>query len=150
MKKQFLLRVVAGIFISSISFSCSGGNAPDTRLKVVIVRHGEKPETGDNLSCQGESRALQLPSPVLYQKFNKPDYSYVSSLALGKSIMHAGIFRTITPLAVKYYLNVNGKFHSNEYSNIAESVLKKTDMVLMVWDHSTIPSLAGKLGGNLG
>jgi hypothetical protein len=43
--------------------------ADDNSLKVVIIRHGEKPETGDNLSCQGENRALQLPA-VLYKKYN--------------------------------------------------------------------------------
>ena len=145
MKKHFLLHILAGIVISSISFSCVGGNAPDSRLKVVIIRHGEKPETGDNLSCQGESRALQL-SSVLYEKFNKPDYTYVPSLELGKSITHARMFQTITPFAVKYNLTVNAKFDENDYSNIAENVLKKTGTVLMVWEHSSIQSLAEKLG----
>jgi hypothetical protein len=145
MKKYVLLSVLAGIVISSISFSCIGKNAPDSNLKIVIIRHGEKPEIGDNLSCQGESRALQLPS-VIYQKFNKPDYIYVPSLELGKSITHARMFQTITPFAVKYNLTINGKFDANDYSNIADNVLKKTGTVLMVWEHSTIPFLAEKLG----
>ncbi len=144
-KKHNLLVVLAGIVISAISFSCVGGNAPDNSLKVVIIRHGEKPETGDNLSCQGESRALQLPK-VLYQKFNKPNYTYVPSLELGKSITHARMFQTITPFAVKYNLTVNGKFDTTDYSNIAENVLKKTGTILMVWEHSAIQSLAEKLG----
>jgi hypothetical protein len=145
MNKHFLLRILAGIVICSISYSCVGGNAPDRRLKVVIIRHGEKPETGDNLSCQGESRALQLPA-VLYQKFNKPDYTFVPSLELGKAITHARMFQTITPFAVKYNLTVNAKFDENDYSNIAENVLKKTGTVLMVWEHKAIQSLTEKLG----
>lgn len=145
MLKHSLLRVMAGIFILSISFSCIAGNKPDSKLKVVIIRHAEKPENGDNLSCQGESRALQLPS-VLYRKFNKPDYSYVPSLGLDKSITHARMFQTITPFAVKYNLTVNGKFDSNDYSDIAESVLNKTGTILMVWGHSEIAPLAEKLG----
>ena len=56
MKKHTLLSIFAGIAISAISFSCLGKSAPDNNLKVVIIRHGEKPENGDNLSCQGESR----------------------------------------------------------------------------------------------
>lgn len=145
MKKRSILRVLAGIVISFISFFCVAENAPDSKLKVVIIRHGEKPETGDNLSCQGESRALQLPA-VLYQKFNKPDYTYVPSLELGKSMTHARMFQTITPFAVKYNLTINGKFDANDYSNIAENILKKTGTVLMVWQHSAIQSLAEKLG----
>jgi hypothetical protein len=145
MKKHFLLTVVTGILLSSFSFSCAAGNTPDSTLKVVIIRHGEKPETGDNLSCQGQSRALQLPA-VLYQKFSKPDYTYVPSLGLDKSITHARMFQTISPFAVKYNLTVNGKFDGKDYSDIAENVMKKTGTVLMVWEHSAIPSLAEKLG----
>jgi hypothetical protein len=128
-----------------MSFLCVADNAPDSTLKIVIIRHGEKPESGDNLSCQGENRALQLPN-VLYQKFNQPDYVYVPSLELGKSITHARMFQTITPFVVKYNLTVNGEFDSSDYAAIADNVLKKKGTVLMVWEHSAIPSLTKKLG----
>ena len=36
--------------------------APEPPLRVVIIRHGEKPEEGDNLSCAGLNRALALPA----------------------------------------------------------------------------------------
>lgn len=145
MNKHLLLCVLTGIVALSISFFCVADNVPDSQLKIVIIRHGEKPETGDNLSCQGESRALQLPR-VLYQKFNKPDYIYVPSLELGKSITHARMFQTITPFAIKYNLTINGKFNADDYSNITENILKKKGVVLMVWEHSVIESLAKKLG----
>ena len=53
MKKHILLPVLAGIAVSAISFSCIGETAPDNNLKVVIIRHGEKPENGDNLIVPG-------------------------------------------------------------------------------------------------
>jgi hypothetical protein len=145
MKKYCLLPILVGAVISFMSFSCVAGNNPDSGLKIVIIRHGEKPENGDNLSCQGQSRALQLPN-VLYQKFNQPNYIYVPALAMGKSITHARMFQTIIPFAVKYNLTVDGEFDSNDYANIADNILKKTGTVLMVWEHSSIPSLAKKLG----
>jgi hypothetical protein len=145
MKKQILLPILAGIAVSAIAFSSVGGTTPDKTLKVVIIRHGEKPETGDNLSCQGEKRALQLPT-VLYRKFNKPDYTYVPSLGLGKSTTHARMFQTVTPFAIKYNLAVNSEFDEKDYSKIADHVLNKTGTVLMVWEHSAIPPLAGELG----
>ena len=145
MKKHILPLVLAGIAISTISFSCVGGNAPDSSLKVVIIRHGEKPETGDNLSCQGENRALQLPA-VLYKKYNIPSYSYVPSLDLGKSTNHARMFQTITPFAVKYNLTVDSQYSEKDTSKVANDVLKKTGTVLMVWEHSEIQSLATNLG----
>jgi hypothetical protein len=113
--------------------------------KVVIIRHGEKPEFGDNLSCQGENRALQLPA-VLHQKFGKPDYTYVPALKLGKSTNHARMFQTVVPFAVKYDLTLNSKFAESDVAGAAKDVLAHTGLVLMVWEHSQIPSLVAALG----
>ncbi|WP_262965777.1 histidine phosphatase family protein [Methylobacter psychrophilus] len=147
MKKSVLRLVWAGIAVSVMAFSGMVQAAPDNNLKIVIIRHGEKPENGDNLSCQGESRALQLPA-VLYQKFNVPDYTYVPSLGLDKSTKHARMFQTVTPFAIKYNLTINSKYDEKDYSTIAKKILEKTGTVLMVWEHSAIAPLAEKLGVN--
>lgn len=114
-------------------------------LKVVIVRHGEKPASGDNLSCQGENRALQLPA-VLLSKFGKPDYTYVPSLDLGKSSKHARMFQTVSPMAIKLNLVVNSRFAEADVSGAAADIRKRTGVVLVVWEHSQIPALATALG----
>jgi hypothetical protein len=160
MKKHILLPILVGIAVFAITFFSVSATAVfattlssvteaalDNRLKVVIIRHGEKPEPGDNLSCQGENRALQLPA-VLYQKFSKPDYTYVPQLESGKSTAHARMFQTVTPFAIKYDLRVNSEFGKNDYSKIANQVLKQTGTVLMVWEHKAIRPLAEKLGVN--
>lgn len=117
----------------------------DKGLKVVIIRHGEKPSSGDNLSCQGENRALAIPA-VLYGKFGKPDYTYVPSMDMDKSTSHARMFQTITPFAVKYNLTINSKYDEKSYSDVAKSVLKKSGTVMLVWEHSAIPDVASALG----
>ena len=48
-----------------ISFAQAGDGK--SLQKVIIIRHGEKPDEGDNLSCQGFNRAFQL-ADVLYAK----------------------------------------------------------------------------------
>jgi hypothetical protein len=144
--KKFVLRpVLAGIAVAVMLFSGIAQAEPANNLKIVIIRHGEKPENGDNLSCQGESRALQLPA-VLYQKFKVPDYTYVPSLGLDKSTKHARMFQTVTPFAIKYNLTINSKYDEKDYSTIAPKILEKTGTVLMVWEHSAIPPLAEELG----
>lgn len=145
MKKRARLYVAAAIVLPACSLHNAGGVVHDNNLKVVIVRHGEKPRPGDNLSCQGENRARQLPA-VLYKKFGKPDYTYVPALGLGKSTLHARMFQTVTPLAIKYDLTVNTEFGGTDFAAIAEDVLKKTGTVLMVWNHSAVRELASKLG----
>lgn len=145
MRSNIFVFILAGIAIFATSFICAAGTAPDKSLKVVLIRHGEKPKKGDNLSCQGENRALKLPA-ILYQKFNKPNYSYVPALGHGESTSQARMFQTISPFAVKFNLVVNSKYDEKDYSNIAENVLNKTGTVLMVWNHSVIPNLAKKFG----
>ncbi|AEG02045.1 histidine phosphatase family protein [Methylomonas methanica] len=117
----------------------------DDGLKVVIIRHGEKPENGDNLSCQGENRALQLPA-VLYRKFGSPDYTYVPSLSLEDATKHARMFQTVSPFAIQYNLTINSKYDEKKVADVAKSVKKKTGTVLLVWEHSAIPDLAKALG----
>ena len=144
MKKHNLL-VLAAIAVFSLPFSCIAQAESDSNLTVVMIRHGEKPDDGDNLSCQGENRALQLPA-VLYQKFKIPDYTYVPTLGLGKETKHARMFQTVSPFAIKYNLTVDSKYEKDDYSKVAKNVLEKTGTVLMVWEHKAIPHIAEQLG----
>src|SRR5947208_16944991 len=80
---------------------CSNSQSTQSNLqRIIIIRHGEKPDQGDNLSCQGLNRALQLPA-VLNQKFGTPNAIFVPSLKMGKSTNAARMYQTIVPFAVK-------------------------------------------------
>ncbi len=54
-RKYYLALLLA--ITASLLASCDGKkhqpdkNSPSNNLKVVIIRHGEKPKDGDNLSC---------------------------------------------------------------------------------------------------
>jgi hypothetical protein len=141
--KLFFLVVI----IASIVGCDDAKNAPDNNLKVVIIRHGEKPADGDNLSCQGQNRALQLAS-VLHQKIKVPEFIYVPALKTDKNTTHSRMFQTVTPFAVKYNLSINSKYGGDDFAEISKSVFKKSGTVLMVWNHSEIPALAKALGVN--
>ena len=153
--KAVLLALLACVVVCACDGSANkttninSQNLPDKNLKVVIIRHGEKPadksDGGGNLSCQGQNRALQLPA-VLIKKIGKPDYTYVPALKLDKNTAHSRMFQTVTPFAVKYDLTINSKYDESEPNDVAKSVLKKSGTVLMVWEHSAIPDLATALG----
>src|SRR5437763_1304371 len=85
-------------------FFCSEGQnshaAATANKKIIIIRHGEKPDDGDNLSCKGFNRALQLPQ-VLYSKFGLPTAVYVPSLHTGKKTSTARMYQTIVPFVIK-------------------------------------------------
>src|SRR5215471_10972274 len=105
MRKQLFCLI---LFITSSAYQSLFGQSNST-LKVILVRHGEKPKTGSNLTCEGLNRSLQLPE-VVDKKFGKPDYLYVPSLAMGDSTKHARMFQTAIPLAVKYQLEITSRF----------------------------------------
>ncbi len=118
----------------------------DVLLRVVIIRHGEKPDSGDNLSCQGLNRALLLPA-VLDTVTGHPDYTYVPMISTGgKKTSSVRMFQTVTPFAVQQNLPINSTFKEDSVVQAAADIKKKRGMVLMVWEHSNIPPLAKAFG----
>ncbi len=147
MKKHFLQAIL--LFTAAFSANCSFAQLlpQGIALKVVIIRHGEKPDKGDNLSCMGLNRALALP-PVLDTVTGKPDYTYVPTMHTGKKTSSVRMFQTVTPFAVKNNLTINSNYQETDSTNAAADVLKKRGMVLMVWEHGNIPPLARVLVGS--
>ena len=135
--------IIFCITAASSSFSQS---LPDSiPLRVVIIRHGEKPDSGLNLSCKGYNRSLALPG-VITSLFGVPNYIYVPIIRIGKSTNSVRMYQTIVPIAVKYGLVVNSRHAETDSTGIAADILRKKGTVLIVWDSKNIPPLARKLG----
>jgi hypothetical protein len=120
-------------------------NAQSKSLKLIFIRHAEKPANGDNLSCTGLNRALKLPQ-VLKAKFGIPDYVYVPAPHLGKSTPRARMFQTISPFAIKYNLTVNTNFEEEDAKGLASDLEGKKGTILIVWEHNEIRSIIKALG----
>lgn len=114
-------------------------------LKIIFIRHGEKPEKGSNLTCKGLNRSLMLPS-LIKQKFGVPDYVYVPSLKLGEKTTHARMFETAAPLAAQYNLDIDSKFDEDDSTGIATDIMKRKGTVLVVWEHKAINTIIHALG----
>lgn len=142
MKKYIvcILAILSGF--GSISYAQS---APGTNLKIVFIRHGEKPAKGSNLTCKGLNRSLMLPA-VLKKKFGIPDYIYVPALKLGEKTSHARMFETIAPMAAQYNLDIDSKFDENDSTGVAQDILQKKGTVLVVWEHKAINTIIHALG----
>jgi hypothetical protein len=113
--------------------------------KVIIIRHGEKADNGDNLSLQGLDRSRQLPG-VLHQKFGIPDYVYVPALKLGKSTNTARMYQTIVPYAVKYNSMINTKYNVDDYVRLSGAIKTQRGTALVVWEHKAINNIVKALG----
>lgn len=117
----------------------------NTMLRVVIIRHGEDPPKGDNLSCQGLNRSMQLPA-VLNSKFGIPDFTYVPTMEHNSVTKHSRMYQTVVPMAVKYNLRINSRYDEKDSTNLAADIKTKHGTILLVWDHKAIPAIVRALG----
>lgn len=134
------------IFLLCLLFAVnaySQNNGDD--LRVVLIRHGEKPKLGSGLSCKGINRANALPS-VLKEKIGIPSLIYVPSVAGSDAAKHSRMSQTITPFAEKYHLSINSNYRVNDLNAVAKDILKQKGTVLVVWEHKGLSDLAGRLG----
>ncbi len=116
-----------------------------TDLKIVFIRHAEKPEKGNNLTCKGLNRSLLLPA-LIKKKFGVPDFVYVPTLTMGEKTKHTRMFETVAPLADKYNLNIDTQFEETDSTGIANDIKAKKGTILVVWEHKAINPIIHALG----
>lgn len=144
--KNLFKTLSAAFLIIFFSASCSAQtNNASAIQKLVIIRHGEKPDNGDNLSCKGFNRSLQLPA-LLYNKFKTPTKIFVPAIDNKKSASQLRMLETITPFAVKYNLNIDSKYDVDDVQDLAASIMKTNGYALVVWEHAKIDNLVKALG----
>ena len=133
----------------AFSLSCCNASAQNKNLKLVFIRHAERPDDGDNLNCQGINRSYLLPA-VLFGKFGIPQNVYVPTLSVGKRTKHARMLETISPFVAKYNVTVNSQFDEADNIRMAQSLLKEHGTILIVWEHNNIEPIVSALGVNAG
>jgi broad specificity phosphatase PhoE len=114
--------------------------------RIFIIRHAEKPETGDSphLSEKGRRRATALPRyplPVLADIF-----------AARNSQESSRPVETVTPLAAASRLSIKAEIKNKEFPLLVDHVLSGRlagKDVLVCWHHEEIPHLTKALGVNL-
>ena len=143
----FLVLLVFAVFTSACKQPNPISNIAKNDLRIILIRHGEKPDKGDNLSCQGFNRSLQLPK-ILYSRFGIPNDIYVPAPGLGKATKNSRMLETIIPFAVKYNLQINTSFDVDAVSPLAQELKTKTGTILIVWEHKELPDIAKNLGIN--
>ncbi len=128
--------------IGSLSTSFAFGK-PE---QVIIIRHGEKPEQGEDLTQKGRERAAAL-APFFMEGSQTP----VAIYALSPNDDHHSrrSVETVAPLAHEMKLDLK-TFHKDQIAEMAKEILSKPEydgkVVLICWSHKAIPKVAGALG----
>ena len=121
--------------------------AKDPVLRIVLLRHGEKPASGDNLSCAGLNRALALPTVLNKLLPLPPDFTYVPLIGTdGKDTTTIRMMQTVTPYAVQHNLTINSDYATDDIKGLTKDLLYRRGTVLLVWEHHSLVKIAEKLG----
>jgi hypothetical protein len=150
------------LFIAGLLAALSAGGAaaaPATET-IVLVRHGEKPESGlGQLNCRGLNRALALPA-VLRRDFGRPNAIFAPNPSVvkadhGTSYDYVRPLVTIEPTAIAAGLPVDTSIGFNDVTALQTALdapALARAVVLVAWEHTEIVALARALasahGGN--
>ena len=116
-------------------------------LRIIIIRHGEKPDEGDNLSCAGLNRALALPTVLKQLMPLPPDFTYVPVIGIGgPNTTRLRMLQTVMPYAVQHNLCINTNFEVESTREFARQLRHHRGTVLVVWEHNNIVEIAKDLG----
>jgi hypothetical protein len=116
-------------------------------LRIVIIRHGEKPTEGDNLSEAGLARALALPDVLNHLLPRPPDFTYVPRIGTDKEeTTRVRMMQTVLPYAVQHNLTINSDYAPDEVKGLVKELRRLRGTVLLVWEHHNIVKIAEALG----
>ena len=120
--------------------------------QVIIIRHAEKSDEGDELSLRGRERAAALVPYFLgtedFLQFKTPVAIYAQAPKKATSLIRS--LESVQPLAADLHLTVIQTFTRDEYKRTVEEIMHKKvydgRMVLICWEHRVIPDTAADFG----
>ena len=119
-------------------------------VEILVIRHGEKPASGKELSPAGEARAKAYVNYFEHLKVDgKPVHvDHIFATAEGKNSDRERL--TVAPLAAALHLKVDDRFKNKAYGELAEDIEKHRygHELLICWHHGNIPALVSALQGD--
>jgi hypothetical protein len=141
------------LLVSAAAWPAASSAAP---AEVIMIRHGEKPASGNELNDQGWQRAYALVDFFTTNNavlaFGTPAAIY----AMGQKGSTGSIrpIQTVTPLAQKLNLPILHPYLRDDTGQLAQEILGTSaydgKMVLVCWEHNAIPSILSALGWTSG
>lgn len=126
------------------------GDSPLRNETILIIRHAEKPETGDGLTEAGEKRAKAYVDFFRhYEVDGKPlKLDYIFAATDSKKSHRPRL--TVEPLAEAMKMKLDLRFTDKEPEKIAKELMthRYGNEVLISWRHGEIPALIEALGGD--
>jgi broad specificity phosphatase PhoE len=158
MKFSPLARMFLALVVSTTVFATShyaeeskAVNSPGLKNAVILViRHAEKPESGDGLSPAGEARARAYVNYFHnYTVDSKPlRLNYLFSSADSKKSRRPRL--TLEPLGKTLGLKIDSRFKDEQFLELTHEIQSRPpgNNILICWHHGEIPHLLHALGAD--
>jgi hypothetical protein len=143
-----LATLMARKLIILLIWACWACRAEAGPAQVIIIRHAEKPDEGNDLSLKGRERAAAL---VPYFRGRPEVLSYKTPVAIyaqgaKKKDSSRRPVETVKGLAQALNLDIIDKYTHDEFPKMVAEILAKPEydgrMVLICWEHKVIPDIA--------
>ena len=143
------MKITTVIITLTLFFSISVLAVP---AQVLIIRHGERPDTGNNLSIRGWARPHAL---VHYFETNPAVTQHGTPVAIyasrpGSVDPSEREIETVTPLSQAIHVRINATYEEDNYTPMVKEIMNTPQydgkMVLICWEHRMINDLAAAFG----
>jgi len=146
----FLLVASAWLVLFIPSHAQEAASGPKNAT-VLIIRHAEKPEGGDELTPAGERRAAFYVGYFENFKVDSQPLKLDYLFAARDSKHSERPVLTVQPLSEALGLPINSGFKNRDYPRLAGQLRSETydnKSILICWHHGEIPDLLRALGAN--
>ncbi len=116
--------------------------------QVILLRHAEKPETGDSLSAQGFERAEALVSYFLSSPFSIQTPQAIYAQRSDKKHGSTRPVQTVAPLANFWQVPLYTTFSTEKYKGLVKEVGDSytSGLVVICWSHDNLQAIAKEFG----
>jgi hypothetical protein len=148
-----LVLLVSGLLFVSARITAQAQGAAGAGLKnavILIIRHGEKPDKGDDLSKEGKKRAKAYVS--YFRKFRVDSQplrlDYLFAAADTKDSHRPRL--TLEPLSKAIGLPINSQYECTHNEQLVGAIQAQPSAktTLICWHHEQIPQLVTALGAD--
>jgi hypothetical protein len=117
---------------------------------ILIVRHGEKPDSGRDLTAVGQARANALAGYFKNFTLDGKPFKVAGLFAAADSKVSDRPRLTLEPTSKLLGLPINSSFDDSQSKKLAEELRSKphSQGILICWHHGEIPELVQALGAD--
>lgn len=145
-----MIQLIVGLLTAGFIFSHTPAWA--IPAEIILIRHGEKPEVGNDLNDQGRLRAQQLigffTQDPRVLRFGVPVAIY--AMKPSWEDMSNRPIETVTPLAASLDLKINSNYTKSEAGPLVNDILSQPaydgKLVLICWAHTVLLDIVREIG----